>query len=381
VRSPGERTRLPAAMSSFDEIAGEVLAFIAATAADPAADAGGRQFGELALRAFDVQYRANAPYRRFCDRRRVDPGSIRRWEDVPAVPTTAFKEIDLACGPAERVFVTSGTTRGPARRGRHLVPRLDIYRSSALAHFRRMVLPDDAKLRLVAALPGPDLLPQSSLTQMVEWIRTDTCGSRGEYLVDATGFEPARAADRIAAAIADGQPICLIGLRVLLTRLVEHCRLHGRVLRLPADSRIVDTGGPKGGRALSDAGFLAAAWHVFGVAGYDCVNEYGMTELCSQFYDDSLRSRFDGSNAPRRKLGAPWTRTHAVDPESLLRLPEGERGILCHFDLANAGSVIAVQTEDVGVVTGDRFRLLGRLPGAEPRGCALALADLLADTP
>src|SRR5262249_45191243 len=131
-------------------------------------------------------------------------------------------------------------------------------------------------------------------------------------------------------------------------------------------------------RALSDAGFLAAAWQTFGVPGYYCINEYGMTELCSQFYDDVLLARFEGSNARRAKLGPPWARTCAVDPQTLAPLAAGEHGILRHLDLANAGSVLAVQTEDLGVTAGDRFRLLGRLPGAEARGCALALADLLA---
>jgi hypothetical protein len=40
-----------------------------------------------------------------------------------------------------------------------------------------------------------------------------------------------------------------------------------------------------------------------------------------------------------------------------------------------------VQTEDLGIVDGGRLQLLGRAPGAEPRGCALALADLLAAAP
>ena len=68
----------------------------------------------------------------------------------------------------------------------------------------------------------------------------------------------------------------------------------------------------------------------------------------------------------------------AVDPGTLEPLPDGQVGILRHLDLANAGSVIAVQTEDLGIVDGSGFHLRGRLPGAEPRGCALALADLLA---
>src|SRR5690606_28011337 len=84
----------------------------------------------------------------------------------------------------------------------------------------------------------------------------------------------------------------------------------------------------------------------------------------------------DGVSAPRRKLGPAWLRTRAVDPATLDPVPDGTPGLLCHVDLANAGSVLAVQTEDVGIVEAGRVRLLGRLPGAEPRGCALALADL-----
>ena len=106
-----------------------------------------------------------------------------------------------------------------------------------------------------------------------------------------------------------------------------------------------------------------------------------MTELCSQYYDDVLLTRFGGENRPRRKLGPVWMRTLAVDPATLAPLPDGTPGLLCHFDLANAGSVLAVQTEDLGVIEDGRLRLLGRIPGAEPRGCALALADLLAATP
>jgi hypothetical protein len=108
------------------------------------------------------------------------------------------------------------------------------------------------------------------------------------------------------------------------------------------------------------------------------VNEYGMTELCSQFYDDVLWTRFAGMNRERRKVGPPWLRTLVVDPATLEELPHGTPGLLCHFDLANAGSVLAVQTEDMGVLSDGRLSLIGRAPGAEPRGCALALAELLA---
>ena len=88
-----------------------------------------------------------------------------------------------------------------------------------------------------------------------------------------------------------------------------------------------------------------------------------------------MRTGRDASSARRGCARSPSIRRRSQP------LADGETGLLCHFDLANVGSVLAVQTEDLGVVEHGRVKLHGRVPGAEPRGCALALADLLAATP
>src|SRR5262249_55920382 len=90
------------------------------------------EFESWALRVFRHQYERNVPYRTFCDRRGVGPSHVARWQDVPAVPTAAFRHADLACGPAELVFRTSGTTAGPDARGRHPVAHPALSRTPAL---------------------------------------------------------------------------------------------------------------------------------------------------------------------------------------------------------------------------------------------------------
>jgi hypothetical protein len=70
-------------------------------------------------------------------------------------------------------------------------------------------------------------------------------------------------------------------------------------------------------------------------------------------------------------------RFQVLDPASLEPVPHGQPGLLCHHDMANLHSVAAVLTEDVGVQVGDGLRLVGRFPGAEPRGCSLAMDELL----
>jgi hypothetical protein len=52
-------------------------------------------------------------------------------------------------------------------------------------------------------------------------------------------------------------------------------------------------------------------------------------------------------------------------------MADGETGLIRVFDLANVFSVMAIQTEDLGVRHGDGFELIGRVALAEARGCSL----------
>src|SRR5207245_5376395 len=96
-------------------------------------------FEALALEVFRYQFESVCPYRRYCEERGANPATIRHIADIPAVSNVAFKFADLATdearlSPGALVFLTSGTTQRRQRRGRHVVPRPEIYRASALAH-------------------------------------------------------------------------------------------------------------------------------------------------------------------------------------------------------------------------------------------------------
>ena len=71
----------------------------------------GKDFNALALDVFAYQFEHNFPYQRFCLARDKTPETVQTWQAIPAVPTVAFKELELTCGPPEKVFLTSGTTR------------------------------------------------------------------------------------------------------------------------------------------------------------------------------------------------------------------------------------------------------------------------------
>ena len=131
-------------------------------------------FQQLAMNVFRHQYEAVASYRRYCEACGVDPGSVHSADEVPAVSNVAFKYADLAVeaaaeSPEAAIFLTSGTTQGRERRGRHIVARPDVYRASAIAHLRTMLFPDDRRMPILAMHPTSDLMPESSLSAMISW--------------------------------------------------------------------------------------------------------------------------------------------------------------------------------------------------------------------
>jgi len=374
-------------------------------------------FERLALEVFAFQYETVPLYRRLCDLRGVRPGKAGSWREVPALPADAFKD-DLTAGTdgcagrsaeaAERVFLSSGTSLGSERRSRHRLGArsLDLYRRSALGHLREMVVPDQPGPMAVLVLgPTATTHPHSSLGHMFEWAaeelslparetlerpspllagRTDPARPLArtfDCAFDAEGrLDLAAALEWLQRAAAGTRPVLILALTTTITAVFEELRKRGLELRLPADSRLVETGGRKGGRALSRNGLLKAAWRFLHIPAYLCVAEYGMTELLSQFYDDALRSRWAGRLEPRSKIGPPWARTAVVDPTTLMPLAPGQRGLLRHFDLANCESVSAIQTLDVGFGVGRGFEIVGRAPDAETRGCSQLLSVISTGT-
>jgi hypothetical protein len=230
-------------------------------------------------------------------------------------------------------------------------------------------------MRFISLIPAPAELPESSLSFMVgaaaEALATET-----HWLVDGGGHLDLDALRRVTRRASHArEPVLILGTALALLNALE--RLEGEPLSpLPAGSRIMETGGFKGaGREVTRVELNRRLAEATGLPAQRIVSEYGMTELLSQLYEPVLS---EGPGAAGTHLAPPWLKVRALDPVTLEELPSGEEGLLCFFDLANAGSVCHVLTEDVGSVAKGRVRLAGRVRGAEPRGCSLAMDELMA---
>ncbi len=340
-------------------------------------DGASEPFEQLALDAFEFQYQHCRLYRRLCDARGRTPSSVGDWRQIPALPADAFKGSLELEGERPHCFLSSGTTRGSNQRSRHELSELTTYQRSALRHFEALVLTDRPGACDVLILgPSAETHPSSSLGRMFSWC-ADHFGSEDTL----TAFDAAGNAD-VEASIdwleaRKRRPVLILAVTSAFSLLAATMKRHERFVRLPPDSRIVDTGGNKGlPGVLAPAGVIKAAWRCLHVPGYLVLNEYGMTELLSQFYDDALLSRCRGWLRPRAKIGPAWTRSLVVDPASLEPVAAGQTGLLRHFDLANWQTVSAVQTMDLGRMVGAGFQVLGRARGADRRGCSELLATV-----
>jgi len=333
-------------------------------------------FTALALRVFRHQYGACGTYRAFCQARSATPANVHRWQDVPFVPTSGFKHVDLlSADRVEAVFLTSGTSRGEEVRGRHLVPRLSLYRAAALTSFRAHVLPEGRASRMLSLVPSPRAAPRSSLSAMIGMVAEELVDEVAWLAEGEEGPDPDELKTEFSRSGGEDGPILVVGTAFAFVHVLDGLAARGISLRLPETARIMETGGFKGrSRAVAPAELYRAMEERLGVPSMRIVNEYGMTELLSQLYQPVL-SR--GSAERGRHVAPPWVRVRALHPATLLPVGPDAPGLLAFFDLANAGSIAHVLTEDLGAVTPEGVELLGRAPGAEPRGCSLVAEELL----
>ena len=332
------------------------------------------QFDLLARRLFARQFAGNEPYRRFCQGRGVTPRTVRQWRDIPPVPINGFKDLTLSCLPpqsCERVFMTSGTTRGDSK-GRHYHPTLAVYDSSMLRNFELRFMQGTGRIPMGILFPDETVLPNSSLAHYLALAAREFGAPGSRCFVSSQGLDSVGVHAALAEAERSGKPYALLGASYVFVHLMDELGRLGRSYRLAPGSRVLDTGGYKAqSRELAQEEFYASLATALGIGRERCINMYGMTELSTQFYDDG------NATVPSVKSGPHWIRSRLVDPLSGREVAKGERGILVHCDLANFNSVTTILTEDVGVQQGSGFFLLGRAEGAQAKGCSLAVEEFV----
>jgi Acyl-protein synthetase, LuxE len=330
----------------------EILRFFSAPSED--------KFEPLALKIFECQRRENLPYGRYCELLET-PQQIVSWKRIPAVPQQAFKRSELRSFPVEKTgaeFHTSGTT-GEGR-GKHLFLSLRLYEAAVQRGWDFFGLP---RQRFMLLMQHPDDAPFSSLCRMGGFLADFR---RECFLVMKNGCLDL---NRLKEGLSDRErPLTLFGTALAFLNLFEQAP--NLQLKMSPGSIAMETGGFKGsGRYVRKNELYELFSQHLGISTDSIWNEYGMTELSSQFYSN-------GISCPHRP--PPWMKFLIIDPNTNEEVFPGEVGLLRIVDLANLWSVLAVQTQDMALALANGgFLLLGRDPTALPRGCSRAMDELM----
>jgi len=345
-----------------------------------------REFQRFALELFRLQFDRNSPYRQFCISRAATPRTVGDWREIPPMPTAAFAELDVtSLSEDERawVYCSSGTTRQRPSRHIHSIESLSLYDASLLAWFLALNL-NGGQRRILSLTPPAAQASNSSLAHMFQTIARKC--AQGDFvftgragIVGGWKLDLPETVGVLEDSIARARPVLLLSTALTCLELLDHLRATRKRLELPTASYVLETGGYKGrSRALPRMELHSLIRDLLGVPFEKIVGEYGMCELSSQAYDKGRfaeRSEVQQSSIlnpqPSVFRFPPWARVQIVSAETGREVTEGETGLIRVFDLANVWSMMAVQTEDLGIRRGDAFELIGRAARAEPRGCSL----------
>jgi hypothetical protein len=318
------------------------------------------EFGACALEIYRFQREHNQPYDNYC-RHIGAPENLDDWKKIPALPQSAFKQNALRCFSAEqtaKTFRTSGTTGEGF--GEHHFFSTQLYDAAILRGWDFFELP---RLPQIILTPSPAQASHSSLSHMMGVLHARAANGAQHFCIGDSGVLEV---EKIRALIRDAtSPLLLMGTALAFLNLFEKCE----PLALPSGSFALETGGYKGsGRELTKTELYEMFGAHLDLAPESVINEYGMTELSSQFYTRGLG---------RPHESPPWLKSLVIDPETGDEVSLGEIGALRMFDLANLGSVMAVQTRDLAIRREHGFELLGRDPAALPRGCSRSVDEML----
>ncbi len=342
-----------------------VQAFI--RAASDGTERCGDSYESLALAVARFQAAHVDGYGRLCKAH----GSGEVAATFPAVPTDAFKRARVSAFAqvdTPVAFRTSGTTIGS--RGTHWFRHTHSYNFGALECGARHLRLSSERFPILIVGPPPAELPDSSLTHMLS-LFVQTWGSvlhDDAFFLRGGVLEIGRLADLAQSA---STPVLVCGTSLAFVHLLDELGL--LQIALPTGSRVMQTGGFKGrSRSVDAANLKDLLAQAFGINMTDVMSEYGMTELSTQFYEVATSDDgFPVYAEPR------WARVVPVDPTTLNPVPAGEEGIARIEDLANIDSAWAIVVPDRVRRVSHGFELMGRVPSASPRGCSIAIDEIL----
>jgi hypothetical protein len=319
-----------------------------------------------------LHYERCAPYRRIIDLAWGGPHRYERLEDIPYLPVSLFKELDLASTPDHSLILKSSGTTGQ-RQSRIFVDDETAQRQSRALVSTFAPILGQRRLPFLAIDTRAVLTDQSMSARGAGLLGMMKFGARAAFAMNAELVVDKEAIRDFLSKFGD-QPFLMFGFTFLVWSKLFGAFEDGE-LNL-SNGILVHSGGWKKLEAdkVSNEVFRAALERRFKLRRI--YNFYGFVEQIGSVFVEGEDGRLYPPN---------FTEVVIRDPTTWRRCNPGEEGVIQVLSLLPTSYPgHSVLTEDWGVVDyvdkgvggrlGQAVRVIGRVPKAELRGCSDVIA-------
>ena len=288
-------------------------------------------------------------------------------------PSLLFNTPQGLSNLVHRTFRSSGTSQGVdlrsvsrfSKAGLHVYKTLSKKTFFAALKIRLGQRFDQGKIQLFSLVPQTSLWPDSSLSQMIEWVGEDisivycTEQSVSECVAQAFKKDP----NLLAVVIGTGFHF--------INSYDSGVRLDPK---FASNYCLMETGGTKGkSRDVARKEFYSLLCEYGSISLDQIISEYGMSELACQAYD------VVSSDQENVALGSRFFRFPFWAPVAVMvgdaQCRRSGQGALMVDDLSRIDLQYPIITEDLAELFQDKtfgtcFRLMGRIPKAPLKGCS-----------
>ncbi len=322
---------------------------------------------EIFLDVFKFQYDNNEIYKKFCDRISMNKSKVKSFDEIPLLPVRFFKKYEVRSvkEKPELIFLSSGTSE--FLKSKSFYVDTDFINKSIIISFKHFVLPDDLKTNFYIFFEPFERRNNSSLSYMLSLVAKNF--SKNFYFISKREVYM----DALKILKREKKKIILLGTTLSLYDFAIFLKENNEKIFLKEGSRIMDTGGWKGKRISLKVKDLRKIYkEFFNVDESYVINEYGMCELASQFYDITLRKFIFENKIERFKSSLPFLRFKILNEEGKF----SNKGLIGVYDLFNLETCSFLLTPDMVKTKGKGFEIIERVD-EELRGCALISESML----
>lgn len=287
----------------------------------------------------------------------------------PSLSPRVSKRRELFCGESIfKKFESSGTTYDQKAESFFSKNGLLLYKVSALKTFEFLLEMFFGKLKSnvegFSLVPTIKEWPKSSLAQMIHWIQ------ESQALSSMTFVSPKECSaifSRRMQKLGD-KPCFLFATAAHFLSLIKT----KSSFVLPKNVILIETGGFKNVKEdLDRADYYQSLSDFFQISESKIVSEYGMAELSCQAYDwqDKETKRRNGFRFPS------WVDVRVIDGLGMQK--KNGIGALTVYDPLRIDYRWPIRTQDIAQLKGNKFSLLGRVPGAVLKGCSLGVKEVI----